>query len=239
MCRTSNTIWNKSKQWFTCSKATLRPSNTSPCGCFLKYRLWNAIDFSSSHSSQLSIICPQSMYSRIFVRHLFVAIKICVFVICFIYISKGFCVVRLGHSNFFSFRYKEHSHLDDNVNIFRADPADTDHLFKIQRAVYKSMPSLWILYLYAHITLDECHAWFHLYGLRRAMRNGKKAKNFIMKICLQWESNERPIASQAGSLDRSATHWMMIHCVLKSDLSIQIICHEMIKNTFSLKLILF
>ena len=26
-------------------------------------------------------------------------------------------------------------------------------------------------------TLDECHAWFHLYGLRRSVSNGKRAKN--------------------------------------------------------------
>ena len=31
--------------------------------------------------------------------------------------------------------------------------------------------------LCASITLDECHAWFHLYGRRRTVINEKKAKN--------------------------------------------------------------
>ena len=40
-----------------------------------------------------------------------------------------------------------------------------------------TLPSFFILFsLFAPIALDECHAWFHLYGFRRAARNGKGAK---------------------------------------------------------------
>ena len=35
---------------------------------------------------------------------------------------------------------------------------------------------LWRHFFYAHITLDECHAWFHWYGLSRDMRNTKQVK---------------------------------------------------------------
>ena len=41
---------------------------------------------------------------------------------------------------------------------------------------YKLSSSLYCIYLYALITLDECDAWFHLYGLRRAVRIAKQAK---------------------------------------------------------------
>ena len=37
-------------------------------------------------------------------------------------------------------------------------------------------------YLYAPINLDECHAWFHLYGLRQAVMNGEASEKFKMKI---------------------------------------------------------
>ena len=43
---------------------------------------------------------------------------------------------------------------------------------------------LYYIYLYAPITLDECHAWFHLYGLCQAVRNGKRAKNSNENILL-------------------------------------------------------
>ena len=37
------------------------------------------------------------------------------------------------------------------------------------------LKNIYYIYLYAQITLDNCHA-FHLYGLRRAVENGKQAK---------------------------------------------------------------
>ena len=40
------------------------------------------------------------------------------------------------------------------------------------------------IYLYAHITLDECDAWFHLHGLRR-VRTGKVAKIAKLKYMSQ------------------------------------------------------
>ena len=40
------------------------------------------------------------------------------------------------------------------------------------------------LSLYAPITRDECHAWFHLYGLRRAATNARQAKILKCKILL-------------------------------------------------------
>ena len=42
------------------------------------------------------------------------------------------------------------------------------------------------------------HVRFHLLGLRWAVRNGKQAKNS------KWESNQRPLVLQLGTLDRLA-----------------------------------
>ena len=38
------------------------------------------------------------------------------------------------------------------------------------------------IFLYAPITLDEYHAWFHLFRLSRAVRNEKQAKNSKWKF---------------------------------------------------------
>ena len=49
------------------------------------------------------------------------------------------------------------------------------------------------LSVYVPITLDECHTWFHSYGHRRAMRNGKVTKhsNQNDNVCLQRDLNQQ------------------------------------------------
>ena len=47
--------------------------------------------------------------------------------------------------------------------------------------------------LYASITSDECHAWFHLYGTSRPARSTSKATKYKMKnSCSPWDSNPQP-----------------------------------------------
>ena len=49
------------------------------------------------------------------------------------------------------------------------------------------------LSLYAPITSDECHCWFHLYGLSQAAWNEKQTKISKMKYsCPQWDLNSQP-----------------------------------------------
>ena len=65
---------------------------------------------------------------------------------------------------------------------------------------------LWyFIFLYAPITLDGYHAWFHLYGLREAVRNGKQAKNSNWKYVSPAGFEPETYASQAGALDHSDT----------------------------------
>ena len=47
-------------------------------------------------------------------------------------------------------------------------------------------------------------AWFNLYCLHRAIGNGKQAKVQNENICLQRESNQRPLAFQRGASNHSA-----------------------------------
>ena len=66
---------------------------------------------------------------------------------------------------------------------------------------------------YRAITLDECHAWFHLYGLRSASRNGaKQAKNS------KWSSDPRfptrplrPLGHRDWCHDAFLTLWEFRH----------------------------
>ena len=47
--------------------------------------------------------------------------------------------------------------------------------------------------LYAPITLDECYAWFHLYGTSWHANGVSKATIYRMKnSCPQWDSNPQP-----------------------------------------------
>ena len=54
------------------------------------------------------------------------------------------------------------------------------------RNIYCRHIFIWKIYLSAPIILDELHAWFHLYCLRRAVSNGKLSKNS------KWEYTPRP-----------------------------------------------
>ena len=60
-----------------------------------------------------------------------------------------------------------------------------------------------------NMTLDECHAWFHLYGNRRVVRNEKQAKNSQWNYMspIHSKSNQRPLrlAFQYDALENSAT----------------------------------
>ena len=56
------------------------------------------------------------------------------------------------------------------------------------------------MYLFEPISLDECHAWFHLHGIHRAVSNVIKRKIQNENICLQQGSNQRPLALQLDAL---------------------------------------
>ena len=62
------------------------------------------------------------------------------------------------------------------------------------------------IYLYVPVTLDEYHAWLHMYGLRRALKNGKQSKEMKIKIYVSTGyRTQRPLAFQPGAWDQSAT----------------------------------
>ena len=63
------------------------------------------------------------------------------------------------------------------------------------------------------------HAWFHLQGIHRAVRNGKHAKNQIENICLRRESNQRLLVLQSDALERLTTGIDVLLCLKVSQYS--------------------
>ena len=59
----------------------------------------------------------------------------------------------------------------DTINGAKRNLKASTHSYKLSPFFFLNIISIYI-YFYARITLRVCHAWFHVYGLRRAVRKG-------------------------------------------------------------------
>ena len=86
------------------------------------------------------------------------------------------------------------------------------HINRRQFFVLYTTAIVLILYLYAPTTLEECHAWFHLYDICRAARNRKQSKiqnENMSPSGIEPATPHFPTRHQ----DCSATNWQSVSCV--------------------------